>query len=98
MLDLRMGPDHSDLPWSAPADPGTREPIVYDALRSPLPNGFDAEACLEVAGSGTTASDQAIPLAREVFFHLVREVTGCGGGDLGTLGPDDWPREAMARL
>ncbi len=76
----------ASLSWTAPAAPGGTGP-TYDLLRAGAAGAFAAPACVASGGTGTSASDAALPASGAAFFYLVRAVNACPGGT-GPVGVD----------
>jgi hypothetical protein len=90
----------TQLTWDPPLDPGSTS-VVYDTLRSDLPNDFTGAAlCLESDdGVDLTAEDWAgDPPVGAVVYYLVRAENACPLVGTGPAGTDSRrrPREARA--
>lgn len=95
--DLMIEADHRSISWLEPEDPGQSDPhLLYDTMRSSAPAGFDEAVCLESDDGDLMADDPSEPSTGEALYYLVRAQNDCGEGDLGTWGPEQWPRSARA--
>jgi hypothetical protein len=93
---LAFASDRRTITWSAPADPGGSDvTLLYDALRSPDPDGFSTGTCIASDQPELTAEDPESPAAGELFCYLARAQNACGEGSLGEDGAGD-PRSGRA--
>ncbi len=79
--------DTTRMTWELPLDPGTTDPITYEALRSGNPADFlNSTDCLNTGG--TLLVDGTVPGSGELFAYLVRGLNDChhdtGTGTLGS--------------
>ncbi len=90
--------DERTLSWDAPLDPGEENPtLFYDVLVSENPGDFMAQGTCAITDTTALHADiPAIPDPGLARCYLVRAANGCGEGDLGTWGPEDWPRDGCA--
>jgi hypothetical protein len=95
--DLRV--QHAEgvtlVSWTAPSDPGTSLPLLYDAVRSGDASDFVTSAdCVEVDGPDPEATDaEALPPGG-IAYYLARAENACGLGSTGESAAGA-PRAAM---
>src|SRR5262249_39577888 len=75
------GTNPTQITWMPPSDPGGTQAVVYDVLRSPVPDGFLSATCVVSGFPGLGVGDANMPTP--ILFYLVRAKNGCGG-TLGT--------------
>jgi hypothetical protein len=70
--------------WTAPAEPGTSLPVLYDTVRSSDPTDFvSAAVCLDPDGPDTETTDEDPLPPGTIAFYLARAENGCGQGPAG---------------
>ncbi len=70
--------------WSAPADPGGEQVLVYDFVRPEDPADLFTAECLESNEMDLSAEDPIDPAPGRARYYLARAENSCGG----TLGED----------
>ena len=73
------------LDWFAPFDLGATLPPLYDTLRADAATDFAlGSICLEPGGNDQQSTEATEPMPGDLFFYLVRPVSDCGEGGLGS--------------
>jgi hypothetical protein len=94
-----QGKSPTSLSWTASADPGGSQQVLYDVLRSGSASRFletePTAVCVATGLTSPAASDPSpSPSPGAGYFYLVRASNGCGG-TLGT-GSSGVPRAGRA--
>ena len=84
VMEHQQGTGVTLMSWTAPSQPGTSLPLLYDTIRSINPFDFVAGAeCLDTDGADTTSTDTELPPSGGVAYSLIRAENGCGSGSTG---------------
>jgi hypothetical protein len=72
------GTSKSNFSWTAPANAGGTQTVLYDVLRSLSRQDFSSATCVASDITATSGSDATSPTSGQVFYYLVGAQNSCG--------------------